>query len=112
MAGRVLRRPMDDQPTISTHVLDTEKGQPAAGIKVRLYGPDDELVGEARTDTDGRVRRLLDGALQPGEYRIEFEVGAAFFQRAELTFRVHDASRSHHVPLLVAPYSIASYRGS
>jgi 5-hydroxyisourate hydrolase len=103
---------MDDQPTISTHVLDTEHGRPAAGVKVRLFGPDGQQVGQAATDHDGRVKRLLDGVLQPGDYRIEFELGATFFRRAVLEFRVDDASRSYHVPLLVAPYSIASYRGS
>jgi len=103
---------MDDQPTISTHVLDTELGQPAAGVMVRLYGPDDRLAGEATTDGDGRVRRLLGEPLTVGEYRIEFELDAAFFRRAVLTFRVADIGRSYHVPLLLAPYSIASYRGS
>jgi 5-hydroxyisourate hydrolase len=103
---------MDDQPTISTHVLDTGQGRPAAGIEVRLFGPDGSSRGEALTDDDGRVRRLLDGALVAGDYRIEFELGAAFFRRAVLTFRVDDTSRSYHVPLLLAPYSIASYRGS
>jgi 5-hydroxyisourate hydrolase len=103
---------MDDQPTISTHVLDTEHGQPAAGVEVRLYGPDEQLVGEATTDSDGRIRRLLDGPLSMGDYRIEFDLDAAFFRRAVLTFRVDDPGRSYHVPLLLAPYSIASYRGS
>lgn len=103
---------MDDQPTISTHVLDTHHGQPAAGVTVRLYGPDGALTGEAITDADGRVRRLLRGALTSGDYRIEFELDAEFFRRAVLTFHVADPSRSYHVPLLLAPYSIASYRGS
>jgi 5-hydroxyisourate hydrolase len=103
---------MESQPTISTHVLDTEHGRPAAGIAVRLFGPDGELVGEATTDEDGRIRRLLQGALNTGDYRIQFDLDAAFFQRAVLTFRVDDTSRSYHVPLLLAPYSIASYRGS
>jgi 5-hydroxyisourate hydrolase len=103
---------MDDQPTISTHVLDTEHGRPAADVSVRLYGADGVLVGQAKTDSDGRIRRLLDGPLESGEYRIEFDLGAAFFSHAALTFHVTDATRSYHVPLLLAPYSIASYRGS
>ena len=103
---------MDDQPTISTHVLDTEHGRPAPGVAVRLYGPDEQLSGSATTDTDGRIRRLLPGALRTGDYRIEFDLDAPFFRRAVLTFRVDDTSRSYHVPLLLAPYSIASYRGS
>lgn len=103
---------MDDQPTISTHVLDTAHGRPAADVGVLLYGPDGSLVGQATTDSDGRIRRLLDGPLQAGDYRIEFELDTAFFRRAVLIFRVADTSRSYHVPLLVAPYSLASYRGS
>ena len=104
--------PMDSQPQISTHVLDTEHGRPATGIVVLLYGPDERMVGHATTDSDGRVRRLLDEPLVAGDYRIEFVLDAAFFRRAVLTFRVTDTSRSYHVPLLLAPYSIASYRGS
>jgi 5-hydroxyisourate hydrolase len=103
---------MDDQPTISTHVLDTGAGTPAPGVEVRLYGPGDGLAGRATTDADGRVRRLLDGSLERGDYRIEFELETPFFRRAVLTFRVDDTTRSYHVPLLLAPYSIASYRGS
>jgi len=104
--------PIDNRPTISTHVLDTEHGQPAAGIRVTLYAPDGQLAGQSTTDADGRVRRLLEDALVSGDYRIEFDLDAAFFRRAVLTFRVDDTTRSYHVPLLVAPYSIASYRGS
>ena len=103
---------MEGQPTISTHVLDTEHGTPAVGIGVRLYAPDGTLAGQATTDSDGRVRRLLEAELAAGEYRIEFELEAAFFRRAVLTFHVDDVTRSYHVPLLIAPYSIASYRGS
>ena len=104
--------PIDIRPTISTHVLDTEQGRPAEGVTVRLFGPDGQPCGEATTDADGRVRRLLDGGLASGDYRIEFELDARFFRRAVLTFRVDDTGRSYHVPLLLAPYSIASYRGS
>jgi 5-hydroxyisourate hydrolase len=103
---------MDDQPTISTHVLDTQHGRPATGVAVRLYGPDEYLAGSGMTDSDGRIRRLLEGTLAVGDYRIEFDLDAAFFRRAVLTFRVDDTSRGYHVPLLLAPYSIASYRGS
>jgi len=106
---------MDDQPTISTHVLDTQHGTPAAGIEValfRLTADGDEEVGRSTTDGDGRIKRLLIGELQPGEYVIEFAVRGEFFGTVALTFRVEDTSRSYHVPLLMAPYSVASYRGS
>jgi 5-hydroxyisourate hydrolase len=101
-----------EQPAISTHVLDTEQGRPAAGVAVRLFGPDGRPAGEATTDVDGRVRRLSNRPLVPGDYRIEFDLDARFFRRAALTFRVDDTSRSYHVPLLLASYSISSYRGS
>lgn len=102
----------NDQPTVSTHVLNTERGEPAAGVRVRLFAPDGRAAGEATTDSDGRVKRLLEGSLTPGDYRIEFDLDASFFRRATLTFRVDDTSRSYHVPLLLAPYAISSYRGS
>jgi len=106
---------MDDQPTISTHVLDTEHGWPAKGVTVHLYrvAPGgDRPAGSAATDDDGRVRRLLDGDLEAGDYRIEFDVNGAFFGSASFTFRVADVTRSYHVPLLMAPFSLATYRGS
>jgi len=106
---------MDDQATISTHVLDTENGAPASGIEValfRLTADGESEVGRETTDDDGRIRRLLSGALESGEYVIEFRLDGPFFGTVALTFRVEDASRSYHVPLLMAPYSIASYRGS
>src|SRR5215213_5121088 len=99
---------MAEGPTISTHVLDTERGAPAVGVDVELYRGDRQSeirVGGASTDGDGRVRRLLTGALQPGEYRVVFRIGGPFFREASITFVVADASRSYHVPLLLAPYS-------
>ena len=106
---------MDDKPTISTHILDTERGVPAQGVEVVLYhltpGGDRE-VGRGVTDADGRIRRLLETTLERGNYRIEFRAGGAFFVSITMVFRVGDPGRSYHVPLLMAPYSIASYRGS
>ncbi len=106
--------------TISTHVLDTETGQPAAGVPVRLSRilADGATVpaGSGHTDADGRIRELLEGDLETGNYRLTFEVHAyrprCFFREVSLEVSVEDASRSYHVPLLVAPYSISSYRGS
>jgi len=106
--------------TISTHVLDTETGQPAAGVPVRLTRvlADGALVpsGSGRTDADGRIRELLDGDLVAGIYRLTFEVHEyrpqCFFREVTLEVSLDDVSRSYHVPLLVAPYGISSYRGS
>jgi len=99
--------------TLSTHVLDTERGQPAAGVRVELYAGDD-LVGADTTDADGRIADLSGGrSLGRGSYRLVF-VGppSRFFRRVELELDIDDPDRHYHVPLLVSPYSCASYRGS
>ena len=99
--------------TISTHVLDTERGLPASGVRVELFAGD-ALVGSGVTDTDGRVADLSQGQpLGPGRYRLVFsDPPSRFFRRVELEIDLDDASRHYHVPLLVSPYSCASYRGS
>jgi 5-hydroxyisourate hydrolase len=112
-------------PTISTHVLDVEKGAPAAGVHVTLYKlrEDDRPIRltQVLTDDDGRVRDLLERPLSPGTYRLEFSLAGRttgedgddqFFQRLAIDLRVDDVSRSYHVPLLLAPYSMTTYRGS
>jgi 5-hydroxyisourate hydrolase len=124
-------------PTISTHVLDTELGAPAVGVHVTLY----RLSGDGRplrltqalTDADGRVRDLLERPLVVGDYRLEFNLAVRrgepfaadtdvtaesdgeidrFFRRISLDLRVTDTARSYHVPLLLAPFSMTTYRGS
>jgi 5-hydroxyisourate hydrolase len=119
-------------PTISTHVLDTERGLPAPGIHVTLYKLADDgrplRLTQALTDTDGRVADLLVRPLTAGDYRLEFNLAPdlagdipplpvappvdRFFRRLTLDLRVTDTSRSYHVPVLMAPYSLTSYRGS
>jgi 5-hydroxyisourate hydrolase len=94
--------------TVSTHVLDTERGLPAAGVRVQLYAADGSLAGEGVTDADGRISDLADG--EPGTYRIVFHPPSPFFKRVELTIELGDGH--HHVPLLVSSYACASYRGS
>ena len=109
-----------DQPTISTHVLDTERGMPAPGVHVTLYrlgvGTDGPIrMTQALTDADGRIRDLLERPLVAGEYRLEFDVAhedGSFFTRIALDIRITDPERSYHVPLLLAPYSMTTYRGS
>ena len=105
------------RPTISTHVLDTDLGRPAAGIGVRLERLDGAAVtvaGEGRTDADGRIASLLSGALVPGTYRLTFDLTqrGTFFRSVSLDLQVEDTSRSYHVPLLLAPFAMTSYRGS
>ena len=96
---------------ISTHVLDTERGEPAEGVIVELYRGE-ELLAAAQTDADGRIAELSPEALEVGTYRIVFHPPSAFFRRVELEIAIEDPLRHHHVPLLVSPYSCASYRGS
>jgi 5-hydroxyisourate hydrolase len=94
--------------TVSTHVLDTERGRPSAGVRVELYGPDRELAGEGITDDDGRISAL--GGSSPGAYRIVFHPPSPFFRRVELEVVLGDGHS--HVPLLISSYACASYRGS
>ena len=94
--------------TVSTHVLDTERGRPAAGVRVELYDLDGDLVGEGVTDADGRIAELADASA--GTYRIVFHPPSPFFKRVELEVELGDGH--HHVPLLISSYACASYRGS
>ena len=92
---------------ISTHVLDTALGRPAAGVRVELTHGDEPVV-TTETDEDGRAS--LAGELEPGVYRIAFSPPSPFFTRVELEVVLGDGH--HHVPLLISPYGCASYRGS
>jgi len=93
--------------TISTHVLDTERGWPAAGVRVELYRGE-ELVGSGETDEDGRISDLA--AADPGTYRLVFHPPSPFFRRVELEVELGEGH--YHVPLLVSSYACATYRGS
>jgi 5-hydroxyisourate hydrolase len=114
---------------LTTHVLDTMNGCPAAGMRVALYRLDGDaahLLRELTLDDDGRAGGpLLEGAaFQVGRYRLAFEVGAyfrgrgtvlpepAFLDRVPLEFGIADAGAHYHVPLLASPWSYATYRGS
>jgi 5-hydroxyisourate hydrolase len=93
---------------ISTHVLDTAKGTPAAGVRVQIFAGD-ELVAEGETDADGRIRELAD--VEAGTYRLVFHPDSPFFKRVEAEVEI-EAGRDYHVPLLLSPYACAIYRGS
>ena len=110
---------------ISTHVLDTSTGRPAAGVSVRLLrrdGSDWVEMARAATDGDGRVPALLppDAGAAAGTFRLVFAVGDYFAARAQSTFYesvtidvvLGDASQHYHVPLLLSPYGYSTYRGS
>jgi 5-hydroxyisourate hydrolase len=109
-------------PTISTHVLDLGTGEPAAGVPVALFRLEPEgrpeLLTEMETDDDGRIGSMLNGALEAGSYQLVFDVAeylqedAEFFENVAIGFRVDDVERSYHVPLLLSPFSLSTYRGS
>lgn len=101
--------------SITTHVLDSTTGRPAANVAVRLSGADGPL-GEAHTDPDGRCAPAPYD-LEPGTYELTFDTGGYFAERTfypsvTVTFRVTDGSAHHHVPLLLSPWSYTTYRGS
>ena len=93
--------------SLTTHVLDTTAGAPAADVPIELHR-DDRLLTVARTDDDGRAS--LGDDLEPGTYRLVFHPPSPFFRRVDLEIELGDGH--FHVPLLVSPYSCASYRGS
>ena len=110
---------------ITTHVLDTARGCPAAGLDIRLERTDGEggwiAVGGGTTNSDGRVADLMEpGQLQPTTYRITFEVGPyleatgdpGFYSTVPVIFHVREVDQHYHVPLLLSPYGFPTYRGS
>jgi 5-hydroxyisourate hydrolase len=110
---------------ITTHVLDTSRGRPAAGVAVMLDVEESDgwaTLGFGRTDADGRLRELLPTGrrLSAGTYRLTFGTGEyfaaagtpSFYPSVSVTFVVRDAAEHYHVPLLVSPYGYSTYRGS
>jgi 5-hydroxyisourate hydrolase len=118
---------------VSTHVLDTARGEPAAGLPVRLdrlAGSDATEVGRGVTDADGRVSGLVPDGLGPGRYRLVFDTEAYFagpaaaeptgvnparlplYPEVVITFTVTDPAADYHLPLLLSPFGYSTYRGS
>jgi len=108
---------------ITTHVLDTARGQPARGVGVRLESvgaPAPELLATGTTDQDGRIPSFGPDRVEPGAYRLVFDTAAyfaatgqhCFFPEVSLTFTVADPVQHHHVPLLLSPFAYSTYRGS
>ena len=95
--------------TLSTHVLDTASGRPAPGVAVTLE-KDGAVIARGVTDGDGRIAHLA-GPLDPGRYRLVFELEGPFFRRVALDVEIGSDSK-YHVPLLVQPFGMTSYRGS
>ena len=112
--------------TVTTHVLDTALGLPAAGVPVhfeRLGPPGPKTLAEAATDSDGRVRDLGPDDLGAGVYRLTFNVAAynattgqeSFFPEVVITFTLTEQNgvvAHHHVPLLLSPFAYSTYKGS
>jgi 5-hydroxyisourate hydrolase len=104
--------------SVSTHVLDSVTGRPAAGIAVRLFLGED-LLAHGVTDRDGRCR-LTEDVTGMGTHRLVFATGTwfaeqdleAFYPEVVLTFSVQEPADHHHVPLLLAPFAYSTYRGS
>lgn len=109
--------------TLSTHVLDTMHGRPAAGLSLIVTGPRGE-VARGVTNVDGRCPDLIAGELPPGRYSIRFAVAAyfrasgvdlpdpPFLDEVTVDFGIADEGGHYHVPLLVSPYGYSTYRGS
>ncbi len=114
---------------LSTHVLDTARGKPAAGVRIALYrvsGNSHRKIAEVTTNADGRTDApLLTGDdLQQGRYELVFYAGdylrasgqagdgELFLDQIPIRFGVPDASQHYHVPLLISPFAYSTYRGS
>ena len=113
---------------LTTHVLDTASGRPAAGVAVRLYrlGDERERVADTRTNADGRCDApLVEGdAMVPATYELEFDAGSyfagaghdlpspRFLDTVVLRFGIAEGAAHYHVPLLISPYGYSTYRGS
>lgn len=107
---------------VTTHVLDTSLGRPAAGVPVRLEVVSDTIttLAAASTDTDGRVSDLGPDRVAAGTYRLVFDTAtyfaatgqSAFFPEVSLTFTLADPEQHYHVPVLLSPFAYSTYRGS
>jgi 5-hydroxyisourate hydrolase len=105
-------------PTISSHVLDTSRGEPAAWLSITICqvdtgGAEIELA-TVMTDADGRIADLLGRPLEAGRYRLRFQLGerSTFFAALAVDLLVEDVGRSYHVPLLLSPFGLSTYLGS
>jgi 5-hydroxyisourate hydrolase len=107
-------------PKLSTHVLDLVCGRPAAGMRIELLDEAGGMLRDVRTNDDGRTDAPLLAAneMRPGAYELRFHVGeyfhepAGFLDVVPVRFRIADAGRSCHVPLLCSPWAYSTYRGS
>ncbi|MFT4518981.1 MAG: 5-hydroxyisourate hydrolase [Halioglobus sp.] len=110
---------------ITTHILDTARGCPAAGVSISLHCESEgesQIIGSGKTNSDGRISDLLaaDKVLPAGSYRMHFAVApyfeqagdTVFYPWADVVFNVDDSGTHYHIPLLLAPFGYSTYRGS
>lgn len=111
---------------ITTHVLDTSIGRPAAGVHIVLERREAEgsygELGRGVTDADGRLKTLLPDSvtLEPGVYRMTFETGGYYAERGVegfypeiiIVFELREPKEHYHVPVLLSPWGYSTYRGS
>ena len=110
---------------LTTHILDTSLGKPAANVVVVCELEQDAAfkeVARGTTDADGRLRSLFADCLsiKPGIYRLSFETGEyfatlqqkTFFPRVQIVFEVLPGEQHYHVPILISPFGYSTYRGS
>jgi len=112
--------------TLSTHVLDTQWGRPAAGVPITLEAQDSagawRELSKGTTNSDGRVKDFLPAGtnLEPGLYRMTFHTAdyfrthavRGFYPYVSVVFEIHSAGEHYHVPLLLSPFGYSTYRGS
>ncbi|GGH65791.1 hydroxyisourate hydrolase [Rothia aerolata] len=101
---------------LSTHILDTANGSPAEGLTVHLFSGE-QKIASGTTDSDGRISDLGPDQLETGDYTLVFEIGdyyprTSFWNSVSLTVSLVQETGHYHIPLLLSPYSISSYRGS
>ncbi len=105
--------------SLSSHVLDTTTGKPAAQMALTLTCPNGD-VARAETDSDGRCKQWGDISLTPGIYQLRFDTGAYLTQHhgkglypfVDIHFEMEASGGHYHIPLLISPYGFSSYRGS
>jgi len=107
---------------ITTHVLDTSEGKPAAGMAVLLSvhkGSEWVRISDGRTDEQGRLVSLTDDMpFGPGVYRLTFDTGTyhrditSFFPEVQVIFKIRSAGENVHIPLLISPFGYSTYRGA
>ena len=106
--------------SLTTHVLDTARGCPAAKMTIELWAADErKLLSRVETNADGRTDSpmLSSDEMAAGNYELLFFVGdyfgeRRFLDRVPVRFTISDASAKYHVPLLVSPWAYSTYRGS